>query len=211
VIDPSFEPESVLKRPAAGWRVEGRLLTHAHFDHISGTTALRRALGEHIPVRAASAGPCPYGARTAGPACLASLFRGETANAARTRQKLALVGKNRGAAYPGHSPRSCRLFYAPGAGLVFCGDLIFYRSVGRTDLPEASSAQLAALHPDSDYTLPLDTRLAARARAQKPASGRGSRESYVYPITDDRAFALVGRLLGISGSIARTGLPGSRG
>ncbi len=43
-------------------------------------------------------------------------------------------------ATPGHSPGSLTYF---AGGAIFCGDLLFHGSVGRTDLPGGSFEQLA--------------------------------------------------------------------
>jgi glyoxylase-like metal-dependent hydrolase (beta-lactamase superfamily II) len=51
------------------------------------------------------------------------------------------------------------IFYAPLDGVVFCGDLIFQRSVGRTDLPGSSSSQLRQSIHQQVFTLPAGTRL----------------------------------------------------
>lgn len=59
---------------------------------------------------------------------------------------------------PGHAPGSLTFEID---GYLFCGDLIFYRSVGRTDLPGgdfttllASVEKLARLYPASSPVLP---------------------------------------------------------
>jgi glyoxylase-like metal-dependent hydrolase (beta-lactamase superfamily II) len=59
---------------------------------------------------------------------------------------------------PGHSPGHV-VFYAPQAGVVLCGDLIFERSIGRTDLPGSSHAQLVQSIHQHIFSLPPETRL----------------------------------------------------
>jgi glyoxylase-like metal-dependent hydrolase (beta-lactamase superfamily II) len=59
---------------------------------------------------------------------------------------------------PGHSPGHV-VFYSPTAGVLFCGDLIFHRSVGRTDLPGSSAQKLVHSIHTQVYTLPPATRL----------------------------------------------------
>ncbi len=57
---------------------------------------------------------------------------------------------------PGHSQGSCSLYVAQ-AGLVFVGDVIFNRGVGRTDLPGGSFETLRDNIRHKLYTLPNDT------------------------------------------------------
>jgi hydroxyacylglutathione hydrolase len=61
---------------------------------------------------------------------------------------------------PGHSPGHV-VFSVPSAQVVFCGDLIFRRSVGRTDLPGSNRAQLTDSIRSQIYTLTPATRLLA--------------------------------------------------
>jgi hydroxyacylglutathione hydrolase len=161
VIDPSFGPEPVLEEAARrGWRIQSIWLTHAHFDHIGGVTALRQALGDHVslamhpldlPLWREDGGARMFGFPfRAGEEPLVFLAHG---------QRMTLGGEVVEVRHtPGHSPGHV-VFYAAGPGLVFSGDLIFYRSVGRTDLPEASSTQLAQSIRTHIYTLPPETRL----------------------------------------------------
>src|SRR5439155_22769580 len=57
---------------------------------------------------------------------------------------------------PGHSPGHCAL--AVGAGIVLVGDVLFRGSIGRTDLPGGSFAQLERSIRERLFTLPDDVR-----------------------------------------------------
>ena len=51
LIDPGAEGERLARLiRKKGWTIEQILLTHGHFDHFSGVTALRQALGQPVPV-----------------------------------------------------------------------------------------------------------------------------------------------------------------
>ena len=59
---------------------------------------------------------------------------------------------------PGHS-RGHVVLYSASAGALFCGDVIFQGSVGRTDLPGGDFDELIAGIRSQVLTLPDDTRL----------------------------------------------------
>ncbi len=59
---------------------------------------------------------------------------------------------------PGHSPGSIS-FYSAESGFVISGDVLFNRSVGRTDLPGGHTETLLESIRTQLYTLPDDTRV----------------------------------------------------
>lgn len=59
---------------------------------------------------------------------------------------------------PGHSPGSLS-FYSAADGFVISGDALFYRSIGRTDLPGGSSEMLIASIKKHLFTLPENTKV----------------------------------------------------
>ncbi|MGH2620282.1 MAG: MBL fold metallo-hydrolase, partial [Anaerolineales bacterium] len=61
---------------------------------------------------------------------------------------------------PGHTPGHV-LFREQAASVVFCGDLIFRGSVGRTDLPGGDTAVLLASIQAEILNLPESTQLLA--------------------------------------------------
>jgi glyoxylase-like metal-dependent hydrolase (beta-lactamase superfamily II) len=61
-------------------------------------------------------------------------------------------------ATPGHTPGSLS-YYFPDSGLLFAGDVLFYRSLGRTDLPGGDTATLFASIRDKLFALPPETRV----------------------------------------------------
>lgn len=56
---------------------------------------------------------------------------------------------------PGHTPGHV-VYYLPQERTAFCGDLIFYHGVGRTDLPGSSSRNLIRSIESKIFTLPND-------------------------------------------------------
>ena len=59
---------------------------------------------------------------------------------------------------PGHTPGHVT-YYSANEGAAFCGDLIFYHGVGRTDLPGGNQATLINSINQKIFTLPDQTRL----------------------------------------------------
>lgn len=57
---------------------------------------------------------------------------------------------------PGHTPGSVS-FYFPDGNVVFVGDLLFYRSIGRTDFPGGSLEDLKESVTKKIFTLPDET------------------------------------------------------
>ncbi|MBO9659999.1 MAG: MBL fold metallo-hydrolase, partial [Chitinophagaceae bacterium] len=61
---------------------------------------------------------------------------------------------------PGHSPGSLSFYYEPG-GFIIGGDVLFDRSVGRTDLPGGDAAILLNSIQTKFFTLPDETKVYA--------------------------------------------------
>jgi glyoxylase-like metal-dependent hydrolase (beta-lactamase superfamily II) len=161
VIDPSFDSQAVLDAAKTrGWQITAIWLTHAHFDHIAGVAAIAAA---HTPALPVGLHPADLELWCAGGG--AKMFGIEIEPAPEPQQLFThlqqlVLGERRLEVRhtPGHSPGHV-IFYAPLDGVVFCGDLIFQRSVGRTDLPGSSSSQLRQSIHQQVFTLPAGTRL----------------------------------------------------
>lgn len=161
VIDPAWDGELILaeaKRRA--WRIAHLWYTHAHFDHIGGAAAIADALNplplvalhpaDHVLWRAEGGAPL-FGFRIdPGPEPTIDLFQGQRL---RLGQIVIEVRHT-----PGHTPGHC-IFVVPADGVCFCGDLIFQRGVGRTDLPGGNWSELVNSIRAQVFTLPDETRL----------------------------------------------------
>ncbi len=145
-IDPAWDGEVIVQAAREhGWRITNIWLTHAHFDHFGGAAAIDEASDTPVPVALHPddqplwrfhGGAAAFGVREFDPGPEPSipledgmsLFLGEHRFEVRHT--------------PGHSPGHV-ILVAREAGVVFCGDLVFQGSVGRTDLPNGSWAQLS--------------------------------------------------------------------
>ena len=157
VIDPADEAQRILAALAEQrWRLRYILLTHAHFDHFSAAAAVVEATGAKVglhpldepllradggaPLWGLSLRPCPPPQLT--------LTEG---------QELAIGAHHLTVLHvPGHSPGHTA-FYSAEMGILFGGDVLFKRGVGRTDLWGGDYIALQRSLKEKLFTLPDDT------------------------------------------------------
>ena len=142
VIDPGMHTPKEQKRFSdyvreRGLKIKEIVLTHMHLDHCFGVNRLSREYG--VPV-AASAADAILGVSIVGQATRFGIYLPE-GEAVRAGVELADGDEVRFGdetlkviAVPGHSPGGIALYSASGK-VVFTGDSLFRRSIGRTDLP----------------------------------------------------------------------------
>lgn len=156
-IDPAQHGEMIYQKlQQKGMVVKGILLTHAHFDHIGGASALRQLSGAKIYALDEEQDLCESTSLNisewAGAPCTVKpngyLKDGEEITIADVTCKVI--------ATPGHTKGSC-CYYVEEAGILVCGDTIFEESVGRTDFPTGSSSTLVRSIKDKIFTLPDET------------------------------------------------------
>ncbi len=137
--------------------LEAILLTHLHCDHLYGVATLAQAFGikalagvEDAMVMDTDVGRGGFmGLPLVPPFDWEAVNPGETAFLGQPCRVLAT---------PGHTPGS-RSYYFPQAGVVFVGDLLFYRSVGRTDFPGGDYDALIQSVVTRIFSLPDATRV----------------------------------------------------
>jgi glyoxylase-like metal-dependent hydrolase (beta-lactamase superfamily II) len=143
IVDPGEEAERILQeiadhgaKPVAIW------LTHAHLDHVLGVARVRAATGaplylhaadrplyDHVPEQAQAFGlPAPAGRL---PEPDRAWVHGDVVRVGKLEFQVRHA--------PGHSPGHVAL---SGPGVVFCGDLLFQGSIGRSDLPGGDTVTL---------------------------------------------------------------------
>jgi hydroxyacylglutathione hydrolase len=159
IVDPGGEVPRLLETiRGQGLTLEKVLLTHGHLDHAGGATALSRQAG--VPVE----GPHPddrfllgrlaedcrrYG--WDGEACLPDRW---LADGDEVQVGEVTLGVRH---CPGHTPGHV-VFFHPEAKIAFVGDVLFAGSVGRTDLPRGSHAQLVKSITEQLWPLGEDMR-----------------------------------------------------
>lgn len=183
VVDPAFGVEDVIEEiHRHGWSLVGIWITHAHFDHIAGVETLRSAFSPGVslalhpadhPLWKAGGGSQWFGLpRPALPEPDLWLEHGQFLTLGETRWEVRHT--------PGHSAGHV-IFYAPDPGVALCGDLIFRRGVGRTDLPGGDSAQLVESIRQHVFSLPPHTRLLCGHGPETTVQEETEENPYVSP------------------------------
>jgi hydroxyacylglutathione hydrolase len=117
------------------------LLTHGHFDHITGALDLAGLTG--VPVYAHEAeGPLLKNPDLNASGSIGHGFGLEADILLRDGEEVLLAGFNIGVIHtPGHTAGST-CYYFKDYGMLFSGDTLFYESIGRTDLPTGSFSDI---------------------------------------------------------------------
>lgn len=156
LIDPVDDAEHIkATADAEGWTIKLILATHAHFDHVLASKALKEMTGapfyiheetvswlETLPNQGAMFG-MPRFPEAATPDRLLT-SEPETIEAAGFQFQTLYT--------PGHAPGHLA-FFVPEAKVVFSGDTLFMGNIGRTDLPGGNYDTL--MHSIIDRLLPL--------------------------------------------------------
>ncbi len=158
VIDPGDEPERIVRElESMHLKVVALLHTHAHLDHITGSRAVKevthapirlhpadRPLYEALPEQAAF-----FGLRAEAPLPLdAPLEDGEIIHFGRHTLRAIHT--------PGHTPGSTCFELRGERPMLFSGDTLFRRSIGRTDLWGGDTDAILASIREKLFVLPGD-------------------------------------------------------
>ena len=154
IFDLGGDPAGVLKfLEAQQLKLFTIFNTHLHFDHVYGNSALAKATGATILANKRDS--YLLDAKATSKFGLPPVEAFEFTDLDESTIDI-LGAECRVLATPGHTPGSLS-FYLPAAGLIFCGDLLFNRAVGRTDLPGGNSQPLAQSIRGKVYSLPDET------------------------------------------------------
>lgn len=152
MVDVGGEPGEVLNYlEQNGLELADILITHMHFDHVLGVKALAEATGAKVRANGRDefllTGQSTLGFPNPPAFEYENLDEGPAD----------FIGQEcRVFATPGHSPGSLS-YYFPAAKALFCGDVLFYRSVGRSDFPGGDTKTLMNSIRQKIYTLPDET------------------------------------------------------
>ncbi len=157
-VDPGGDPAPLLAHlQTTGHTLTHILITHLHFDHIFGNAALHKATGAPILANEEDAYLLDTELGKGGlwglPLVEDFTFTPVAPGELPLLDTACVVMHT-----PGHSPGSVT-YYFPDFKTAFVGDLIFNRSVGRTDFPGGSYETLQRSVIDCIFTMPDDVRL----------------------------------------------------
>jgi glyoxylase-like metal-dependent hydrolase (beta-lactamase superfamily II) len=140
-VDPGGEPERLARLiQKEGLMLEAILVTHGHFDHVEGVRGLADATSAPVycsalvaPVLSGAEGCSATGFPIPGIESEAIVVVDDGSSLKVGALTVTVL------ATPGHTPGDLTFEIE---GHLFPGDLLFYRSVGRTDFPGGDFAQL---------------------------------------------------------------------
>jgi glyoxylase-like metal-dependent hydrolase (beta-lactamase superfamily II) len=158
VIDPAWDGRSIAQIASErGNIITHILLTHAHFDHVGGLSELKEetnapiyihpeavAMLAHAPQAAASFNI----AMTPPPVADKMLAEGDVVEVGKLRFEVLFT--------PGHAPGHIS-FYVREHNVLFDGDVLFQRSIGRTDFPGCDHPTLMRSIREKLLILPDET------------------------------------------------------
>ena len=161
IIDPSFDSESIIEEAnRLDWLIKQIWLTHAHFDHIAGIPTILAGLdtkpaiyvhANDLPLYHSNGGADDFGIPL-GKLPEPDGFIQHNQNISIGNSQVTVLHT------PGHTPGHVA-FYDSIDSVVFTGDLIFHRGIGRTDLPGGDYSMLISSIKNHILTLPPKTQL----------------------------------------------------
>lgn len=154
IIDPAENAELILK--AAGKAdIKYIILTHAHFDHMGAAAELKEKTGAELICSLNESPALNDGRFNLSEAFMPYLKPVNADILVREGDEIRFGdSKLRVLETPGHTFGSICLY---GEGVLFSGDTLFRRSVGRIDFPTGSAGALINSIKEKLFTLPEET------------------------------------------------------
>lgn len=176
IIDPAAEARRIKgKVESMGMEVEGVLLTHGHWDHVGAAARVAKYFDVTTYIHADDAailgkgGGSPSvrlsGFITSKPERVELIEEGNTFPLGSSEILILHT--------PGHTPGSVSYLCD---GMLFCGDLIFQGSIGRTDLAGGSMQELIESVREKVWRLPDET-IISPGHGPETTLGRERREN----------------------------------
>lgn len=160
VIDPAGDAATIENAVRdGGYTLRAILLTHAHFDHIDAIDGLCARFDVPVYVHEADAGALTDPQYNASAPLLGTPLSVRATPTPITGEPTLTFGEIslRVLHAPGHT-RGCVCYYDEEDALLFSGDVLFYGSIGRTDLFGSDDRQMRA-SLDRLATLPPSVRV----------------------------------------------------
>lgn len=156
LIDPAAPSEELLRRiEELRLRIPLIINTHGHGDHIGGNDWFKTALGAQVLIHPADAALLTDNRRNFSEYLCQPLDLAPADSLAEDGQVLKLGDHEVQVLHtPGHTPGCICLWVDK---FLFSGDTLFEQSIGRTDFPGGSHAQIISSIKTKLFTLPDDT------------------------------------------------------
>lgn len=155
IIDPGHNDERLLDYiKKENLNIEKILLTHGHFDHIAGVDMIRNETGAKVYIHEKD-NEMLLNPNKNGSALMMgmNITIKDADEFVYDNEKIDFEGSTIEVIYtPGHSKGGV-CYKMDDAGVIFCGDTLFYRSIGRTDLYGGSIEELESSIRNKIYTL----------------------------------------------------------
>ena len=156
IIDPSGHMVDILTEiKNKKLKIQGILLTHLHFDHVYGCAELESFMDTPIMAGQEDIEISDVLISSAVRFGLPKVDEFHPVPLAEGIHKFGSIEVDV-RHVPGHSPGSLA-YYIKDENIVFTGDVLFYRSIGRSDLPMGDFELLAKSIREKLYTLPENT------------------------------------------------------
>ena len=141
MIDPSFNPRILVDCVEnEGLVIDAILLTHGHYDHIAGLSAVRKAFGAEVYVHEQDADMIFSAEKNLAAKSGLNISSDPAEHTFKNGDVLEFAGMKFGVfGTPGHTPGSTCFVMED---MMFAGDMLFYMSIGRTDLPGGNTKDM---------------------------------------------------------------------
>ncbi len=144
-VDPGTDADKIVKRAAEhGFKITDILLTHGHYDHICGVQKLRNATGARLWASAKTDDMICNSVTNLSEMFGDSMALDRADVVVEDRKEYTVCGINiQVLLTPGHTDGgTCYLAGDGNDRVLFSGDTLFCRSVGRTDFPTGDEREL---------------------------------------------------------------------
>ncbi|MFA6525495.1 MAG: MBL fold metallo-hydrolase [Patescibacteria group bacterium] len=155
VIDPAVYDSGMIKAiNDRGLQIKYILITHGHFDHVTGLSKLKEQIPVSICIHPADLAIMPKDEKGIVNQIGFSFEAFQPDIELRDNQKIDVGDLKFSVIHtPGHTP-GCVCFYLANEKVLFSGDTLFQSAIGRTDFPLGSEDQIMASIINKLFTLP---------------------------------------------------------